>query len=149
MSGMASQITSLTIVYSAVYSGAEQRKHQSSASLGFARGIHRGPVNYPHKWPVTRKMIPFDDVIMENTAAASDSFFWCQQVNPHPTPPIVLGQSCAYLQSYEGPNVYTTLLDRMGKYIACVYYDLLDVTHGLQGIIYVMDNRTQGSASHD
>ena len=28
------------------------------------RGIHRGPVNSPHKWPVTRKMFPFDDVIM-------------------------------------------------------------------------------------
>ena len=28
------------------------------------RGIHRGPVNSPHKRPVTRKMFPFDDVIM-------------------------------------------------------------------------------------
>ena len=64
MGSMASQITSLTIVYPAVYSGADQRKHQSSASLAFVRGIHRGPVNSPHKWPVTRKMIPFDDVIM-------------------------------------------------------------------------------------
>ena len=64
MSAMASQITSLTIVYSTVYSGADQRKHQSSASLAFVRGIHRWPVNSPHKWPVTRKMFPFDDVIM-------------------------------------------------------------------------------------
>ena len=61
---MASQITSLTIVYSTVYSDADQRKHQSSASLAIVRGIHRGPVNSPHKWPVTRKMFPFDDVIM-------------------------------------------------------------------------------------
>ena len=61
------QITSLTIVYSAVYSGTDQRKHQSSASLAFVCGIHRGPVNSPHKWPVTRKMFPFDDVIMEHT----------------------------------------------------------------------------------
>ena len=61
---VASQITSLTIVYSAVYSGADQRKHQSSASLAFVRGIHRGPGNYPHKWPVTREMFPCDDVIM-------------------------------------------------------------------------------------
>ena len=66
MSLMASQITRLTIVYSTVYSGADQRKHQSPASLAFVRGIHRGPVNSPHKWPVTRKMFPFDDVIMEN-----------------------------------------------------------------------------------
>ena len=46
-----------------LFSG-DQRKHQSSASLAFVRGIHRGPVNSPHKWPVTRKMFPFDDVIM-------------------------------------------------------------------------------------
>ena len=39
MSAMASQITSLTIAYSGVYSGADQRKHQSSASLAFVRGI--------------------------------------------------------------------------------------------------------------
>ena len=64
MNLMATQITSLTIVYSTVYSGADQRKHQSSASLAFVWGIHRGPVNSPHKWPVTRKMFPFDDVIM-------------------------------------------------------------------------------------
>ena len=64
MGAMASQITSLTIVYSTVYSGADQRKYQSSASLAFVKGIHRGPVNSPHKWPVTRKMFPFDDVIM-------------------------------------------------------------------------------------
>ena len=48
-----------------VYSGTDQRKHQSSASLAFVRGIHRSPVNSPHKWPVTRKMFPFDDVIMD------------------------------------------------------------------------------------
>ena len=64
MGTMASQITSLTIVYSTVYSGVDEIKHQSSASLAFVRGIHRGPVNSPHKWPVTRKMFPFDDVIM-------------------------------------------------------------------------------------
>ena len=64
MSAIASQITSLAIVYSIVYSKADQRKHQSSASLAFVLGINRGPVNFPHKWPVTRKMFPFDDVIM-------------------------------------------------------------------------------------
>ena len=64
MGAMASQITSLIIVYSTVYSGADQRKHQSSASLAFMLGIHRWPVNSPHKWPVTRKMFPFGDVIM-------------------------------------------------------------------------------------
>ena len=64
MGAITSQITSLTIVYSTVYSDADERKHQSSASLAFVRGIHRGPVNSPHKWPVTRKMFPFDDVFM-------------------------------------------------------------------------------------
>ena len=64
MGKMVSQITSLTIVYSTVYPGPDQRKHQSSASLAFVRGIHRGQVNSPHKWSVTRKMFPFYDVIM-------------------------------------------------------------------------------------
>ena len=64
MGAMTSQITSLTIVYSTVYSDADQRKHQSSASLAFVRGIQRWPVNSPHKGPVTRKMFPLGDVIM-------------------------------------------------------------------------------------
>ena len=66
MGAISSQITSLTIFYSTVYSVADQRKHESSASLAFVRGIHRGTMNSPHKWPETRKMSPFDDVIMEN-----------------------------------------------------------------------------------
>ena len=64
MGAIVSQITSLTIVYSTVYSDADQRKHRSSASLAFVRGIHRWSVNSPHKRPVTRKMFLFDDVIM-------------------------------------------------------------------------------------
>ena len=64
MGAMASQITSLTLVYSIVYSGRDERKHQSTASLVFVRGIHRWPVNSPHKGQVTRKMFPFYDVIM-------------------------------------------------------------------------------------
>ena len=63
MSTMTSQITSLTIVYPIIYSGAYQRKHQSSASLAFVRGIHRWPVNSLHKWPVTRKVFPFDNQV--------------------------------------------------------------------------------------
>ena len=64
MSVIASQITSLMTVYSTVYSGVNQRKHQSSASLAFVWGIHRWPMNSPHKGPVTRKIFPFDNVIM-------------------------------------------------------------------------------------
>ena len=66
MGSVASQITSPMIVNSIVYSGADQRKHQSSASLAFV-----GPVNSPHKWPVTRKMFPFDDVIMSSEPSST------------------------------------------------------------------------------
>ena len=78
MRAIASQITSLTIVYSIIYSDADQRKHQISASLAFVQGIHRGPVNSPHKWPVSRKMFPFDDVIMvKKNYSSSPWFFTC------------------------------------------------------------------------
>ena len=81
MGAIASQITSLTIVYSTVYTDADQRNHQSSASLAFVRGSQiRGPVNSPHKWPVTRKMSPFDDVIMK-AARWNSIIMWCD--TPH------------------------------------------------------------------
>ena len=82
MIAIASQITSLTIVYSTVYSVAGQRKYQSSASLAFVRGFLRGPVNSPHKWPVTRKMFPFDDVIMASHCMS--------QSQPSPMSPCVV-----------------------------------------------------------
>ena len=66
MGAMASQITGGSIVCSTIYSGADQRKRQSSASLAFVRGIQRWPVDSPEKWPAARKMFPFDDVIMAN-----------------------------------------------------------------------------------
>ena len=81
MSTMASEITSHTIVCSNVYSGADQRKHQSSASLAFVWGNHRWPVNSPHKWPVTRKMFPFDDVIMKRNSCIWRSRFQCNPCN--------------------------------------------------------------------
>ena len=65
MSVTASQITSLTIVNSTVYSGTDQRKHQSSTSQAFVRGIHWWPGNSLHKWPVTRKKFPLDDIIIK------------------------------------------------------------------------------------
>ena len=64
MGTMASQITSVSRVCSTICSCADQRNHQSSASLDFVREIHRWPVNSPHKWPVTRKKFLFDDVII-------------------------------------------------------------------------------------
>ena len=94
MGVMASQITSLTIVYSTVYSGTDQRKHQSSTSLAFVRGIHRWPLNSPHKWPVTRKMFPFDDVIMKLPDG-------CRQNNRHQTMANLTKHGpCAYSSGY-------------------------------------------------
>ena len=64
------------IVCTAVCSGADQRKHQSSASLAFVRGIHRRPVISPHKGPVTRKTFPFDDVIMRTSSRHQQLWYW-------------------------------------------------------------------------
>ena len=88
MGEIASHITSLTIVYSTVYSRADQRKHQSSASLAFVWLIHRGPVNSPHKWPVTRKMFPLDDVIMS-----------AHYTHIYLTPTVVKSQCCHIIQN--------------------------------------------------
>ena len=62
MTTMAPQTTNLAAVYSSVPSDADQRKHQSSASLAFVWEIHRGRWN-PRTKAATRKMFPFDDVI--------------------------------------------------------------------------------------
>ena len=61
---MASLITGVSFIYAVVWSGADDRNHQSSASLVCVQGIHQSPVNSPHKGPVTRKMFPFDNVIV-------------------------------------------------------------------------------------
>ena len=81
MGAMASQTTSLTIVYPTFYSGADQRKHQSSVSLAFVRGIHRSQVNSPHEWPLTRKMFPYDDVIMASQNKFDNNSVYCWIVN--------------------------------------------------------------------
>ena len=83
-----SQITNITIVYSIVYSDADQRKHKMSALLAFAWGIHWGQVNSPHKWPVRRKMFPFDDVIMWSMSismvvADVVAHIWHRAINSH------------------------------------------------------------------
>ena len=64
MTTMASQITSLTVVYSTVYSDADKKKTPKPLVTGLCAGNSPGPVNSPHKGPVTRKMFQFDDVIM-------------------------------------------------------------------------------------
>ena len=84
MSSMASQITCVSIVYWPVCSEADRRKHQSSALLAFVRGIHRWPVNSPHKWPVTQKMFSFDDVAMKSLTSSPPYLaetYWIQTQN--------------------------------------------------------------------
>ena len=60
---------------------------QSSASLAFVRGSHRVPVNSPHKWPVTRKMFPFDDAILSPNQSYA---LICYSSVRHPNPEIAL-----------------------------------------------------------
>ena len=81
MSAKVSQITSLTIVYSTVNSGADERKHQSSTSLAFVRGIHRQQVNSPHKGPVSRKCFH----LMTSTWFLSDRDPWIEFWGKRPT----------------------------------------------------------------
>ena len=54
------------VLFVVIYQAVLSYPFHSSASLALVRGIHRRPVNSPHKWPVTRKMFPFDDVIMSS-----------------------------------------------------------------------------------
>ena len=64
MSVMASQVTSLMIIYSTVYSGTDEKNIKLRVTGLCVRGIHRWPVDSSHKGPVMRKMFPFDDVTM-------------------------------------------------------------------------------------
>ena len=107
----ASQIPSLTIVNSTVYSGADQRKLQSSASLAFVRGIHRGPLDSPHKCPVTRKMFPFDDVIMKWSLSANIRIFWSglPGMLPFPERPVYW---CHVVSKYEWNNLQPKIRGR-------------------------------------
>ena len=97
---MASQINSFVIVYSAVYSGADQRKHQSSASLAFVWGIHRWPVISTHKWLVTWKMLPIDGVILSPLCHC-----WLKTMTHavHPTkyPPLTHWRYCSHALSHQ------------------------------------------------
>ena len=88
MTTMASHITSLTVVYTTVYSDADQRKHQSSASLAFVWGIPRT------KGPVTRKMFSFDDVIMTWSGDRIDftATLGLQRPPPPPPPPPMISK---------------------------------------------------------
>ena len=101
---ISSQITSRTIVYSTVSSDADERKHQSSASLAFVRGIHR----WPHKWPVTQKMFPFDDVIMYISFVGSE----LKSTNNY-TWKVVLGYSVLFACDFRALINYIPFRTRM------------------------------------
>ena len=88
----------LLVISLTVYSGAGQRKHQNSASLAFVREIHRWPVNSSHKWPVTRKMLPFDDVIMGQMGKSSER-----------------RKSAMWFQIYAFCNIWSTTRSRFGR----------------------------------
>ena len=126
MGVMASQTTSLTIVYSTVYSSADQKKHQSSASLAFVRRIHRWPMNSLHKWPVTRKVFPFDDVIMIFGIFASTSLFQMNVARPHSCFPKLI-----YSTPYYYLEICTLLCLRSGRFYLHLFktHKPLD-THG-------------------
>ena len=110
MSAWASEITGVFIVCLTVCSGADQWKHQSYASLAFVRGIHRWPLDSPHKGPVTRKMFSFDDVIMWYLCKwpRSSCLHVLRQyiiyMNPH------LCELCKYIYSYLPNKKHTNKL---------------------------------------
>ena len=109
MGAKTSQITNLTVVYSTFYSGADQSKHQSSASLAFVWGIHRGPMNSPHNWPVTRKMLPFDDVIMDVIAVGNLPTATQQMVHFNSSPP----PGAAYTRQWIGSALVQIMACRL------------------------------------
>ena len=125
MGAIASQITSLTIVFSTVYSDADQRKYQSSASLAFVQGIHRGPVNSPHKWPVTRKMFPFDDVIMDRLADSCVFCFWLHWCHMDVILSQITGNSAVCLTDRSSN-------DKWNGYI-CIYHNSVKLHGALWG----------------
>ena len=136
MSAMASQITSFTIVYSSVYSGTDERKHQSSASLAFVKEILWWPVNCSHKGPVTRKMFPFDDAIMINArygnALPQIWHFW----HKHCPPDIVqMGFLFAKIVHYDLCTMMWYLLFCNGLHSVIQWQsDLCDFNHGIEKI---------------
>ena len=148
MDAIASQITSLAIVYSTVYSDADQRKHQSTPSLAFVRGIHRWPVNSPHKWPVTRNMLPFDDLIMLGSPirtwmTLSGEYDYCWPATVYPkkyahgfcfavlccgytltdVPISIRLTSLALWQSDDCPSASKATLMNMDKYFIWIHYE--------------------------
>ena len=109
MTAMASQITGVSIVCSAVCWGSDQIKPQSPASLAFVRGIHRSPVDSHHNRPVRRKWFPFDDVIM---------FMFVTQIQ-HNTLSVLFGSTKVHIVKWQSTK---TMWDLCKRYRARLVY---------------------------
>ena len=103
------------------------KRHQSSASLAFVRGIHRRPANSPHKGPVTRKMFPFDDVIMH--------FITSTQLHSIPW----LSLDCLCDELY---NTYIYITWRKMWNISCMKR-LLAISYNISGLGKLISGKTQ------
>ena len=101
-----------------VYSGADQRKHQSSASLAFVLGIHRWPVKSPHKGPVTRKMFSFDDVIM--ICCLSSKCFSIYGAGCHRQPNLYRDFFSCWIVWGKDSNVIPIVIIPWHKYAPCI-----------------------------
>ena len=134
MSAMVSQINGVSSAYSTVCSGVDQRRHQRSAPLAFVRGLHRRPVNSPHKEPVMRKMFPFDDVIMQkcgetiNPLWPNDDMWWQR------TGIIQTNDGLLYWRMYASPTstlkhiTFTQLVGQYLRYFVVKYVALTNNT---------------------
>ena len=112
MSAMATEITGVLIVCSAVCSGVDQRKYQSSMTLAFMRAIHQRPVDSPHKWPVTRKMFPFDEVILTRSRIMS---LFMDHVSSHQ------GKMDGTVEHWT--CLLSTMMDRLdGQFVQAIHY---------------------------
>ena len=76
MTTMASQIASIRIVYSTAYSRCRSKKTSKFLVTGLCAGNSPVTGEFPHKWPVTRKMFPFDDVIM--SLDSTEGLLYCR-----------------------------------------------------------------------
>ena len=139
MGTITSQITSLTSAYSTVYLIADQRKLQSSASLAFVWGIHRWPVISPHKGPVTRKMFPFDDVIMAWTSQSNV----CVTNGPCWQSVIKLNWSFTYIVHFQCEPYFKYLICHLWALIRAAYsgfslpHFIADkIIHGIQALYF-------------
>ena len=130
MGTISSQITSLAIVYLTVYSTADQREHQSSASLAVVCGIHRWSVNSPHKWPVTRKRFPFDDVIMKSSDCVHAEWFMYSHGNL-----IESTLTATSLWWISAKKDVTPLLAAMALRLCCINPSIISPAHNRHVII--------------